>query len=82
MVADTETLSHSVMAQLEALVGDIQQATYSMMPATLARAPAAQSVATQSKPAQQQFHTKVRSDTGSCFLLESQSPGYAALRLT
>ena len=45
-----------VMTQLESLVGDIQQATYSMMPATLARAPATQ---TQKSQQQQQFHTKV-----------------------
>ena len=44
------------MTQLEALVGDIQQATYSMMPATLARAPATQPPKTQ----QSQSHTKVR----------------------
>ena len=52
------------MHKLELLVGDIQAATYSMMPATLARAPASQPPqAAQPKPVvpqQGQFRTKVR----------------------
>ncbi len=45
------------MTQLEALVGDIQHATYSMMPATLARAPQPQ----QTQPQKQGgYYTKVR----------------------